>query len=169
MNNMPLHKHHILSKNQNTNSENDKLYLKGIIMTILFYVLTIGAAQAQQGRLTVNVINFKNTKGACRYWLYSSADGFPTDGKKAIKIVDASITGTSSQFVFEDLPAGTYAVTVIHDENGNHKFDTNFMGFPKERYGTSNGERGGIGGPPKFKNASFTHTGTNLVVTIKVE
>jgi uncharacterized protein (DUF2141 family) len=37
-----------------------------------------------------------------------------------------------------DLPAGEYAVQVLHDENDNGKLDTNFMGMPTEGYGFSN-------------------------------
>ena len=40
------------------------------------------------------------------------------------------------------LPAGTYAVQVMHDANGNDKLDTNFMGIPVEGYGFSNNPTG---------------------------
>jgi uncharacterized protein (DUF2141 family) len=36
------------------------------------------------------------------------------------------------------LPPGQYAVQVMHDENDNGKFDTNFVGLPIEGYGFSN-------------------------------
>ena len=39
---------------------------------------------------------------------------------------------------FKDLPPGTYAVQVMHDENENNKLDTNFLGIPTEGYGFSN-------------------------------
>ena len=37
---------------------------------------------------------------------------------------------------FENLPAGQYALAIVHDENGNNKLDT-FAGIPKEGYGFS--------------------------------
>ncbi|WP_145008276.1 DUF2141 domain-containing protein [Pseudomonas oryzihabitans] len=37
-----------------------------------------------------------------------------------------------------DLPPGRYAVSVIHDSNGNNTLDTNFIGMPTEQYGYSN-------------------------------
>ena len=40
-----------------------------------------------------------------------------------------------------NLPAGNYAVQVMHDENENNKLDTNFMGMPIEGYGFSNNPR----------------------------
>ena len=42
---------------------------------------------------------------------------------------------------FEDLPPGTYAVQVMHDENDNGKLDSNFLGIPSEGYGFSNNPR----------------------------
>jgi uncharacterized protein (DUF2141 family) len=36
------------------------------------------------------------------------------------------------------VPRGFAAVTVLHDENMNRKMDKNFIGIPKEGYGTSN-------------------------------
>jgi uncharacterized protein (DUF2141 family) len=48
------------------------------------------------------------------------------------------VTGTSVRCTFENLPSGTYAVLVHHDENDNRKFDKNFLGIPLEGYGASN-------------------------------
>ncbi len=101
-------------------------------------------------------------------WFFDQADGFPTDEKKAVNCVEASISGNKSQFFFENIPAGTYAVGVIHDENGNHKFDTNFMGIPKEVYGTTNNVRGGIGGPPKFEPAKIAIPKSGATLSVLV-
>ena len=127
------------------------------------------APLADNAPLTVNVSGFKSSRGMAKYWLWRSADGYPNDEKKAVKIVEAPITGTTSHCVFDHLPAGTYAVAVCHDENGNHKFDTTFLGIPTEAYGNTNGARGGIGGPPKFEKSSFTHAKPGTTVAVKVE
>ena len=55
---------------------------------------------------------------------------------------------------FEDLPYGTYAITILHDENGNLKVDANFLGIPKEGYGFSNNARN-LFRAPKFEEAKF--------------
>lgn len=39
---------------------------------------------------------------------------------------------------FDGLSPGYYAVTVLHDENGNSRMDLSFVGAPKEGYGVSN-------------------------------
>ena len=47
---------------------------------------------------------------------------------------------------------------MIHDENDNHKLDTNWIGIPTEGYGTSRDAVGKFG-PPSFKDAAFSYGG----------
>jgi uncharacterized protein (DUF2141 family) len=61
-------------------------------------------------------------------------------------------------FVFHNVPAGTYAVSSFHDENGNNKLDRNSLGVPSEGYGFSNDAQG-TAGPPTFSQAQFTVDG----------
>jgi uncharacterized protein (DUF2141 family) len=68
---------------------------------------------------------------------------------------------------FEDIPPGTYALAVIHDENMNGKLDTNWLGIPKEGYGFSNDARASLGAPA-FSDASFQYDGQNLDFTISL-
>jgi uncharacterized protein (DUF2141 family) len=63
-------------------------------------------------------------------------------------------SGTAS-VTFKDVPKGTYAISVYHDENNNGTLDRNGFGMPTEGYGTSNDAKGFMG-PPKFEDAKFT-------------
>ena len=145
----------------------------------LFFALALGvflgvtsgpvAAQgAAATTLTVNVTGFKNSEGMCVVWLFNRADGFPNDPTKLLRRATVPVRGKTSQAVFANLPAGTYAVSVIHDENNNKRLDTNCIGIPKEPYGTSRGVRG-VTGPPKFAPASFAVSGAALALAIRVE
>ncbi len=49
---------------------------------------------------------------------------------------------------------GTYALALLHDENGNGEMDSNFLGLPQEGYGFSNDAKVFLG-PPSFEAASF--------------
>ncbi len=49
--------------------------------------------------------------------------------------------------IYRDLPAGRYALSLFHDENGNGKLDSNVAGIPIERYGFSRDARGRMGAP----------------------
>jgi uncharacterized protein (DUF2141 family) len=67
-------------------------------------------------------------------------------------------------YVFRDLKAGQYSVGVFHDENGNGKFDSNFLGIPKESWGFSNNPKGLR--KASFDEASFSLGSENLAITI---
>lgn len=68
---------------------------------------------------------------------------------------------------FEDIPPGTYALAVVHDENMNGKLDTNLLGIPKEGYGFSNDAKALLGAPT-FSAASFPYDGQYLELTISL-
>jgi uncharacterized protein (DUF2141 family) len=69
--------------------------------------------------------------------------------------------------VFEDVPRGTYAIKIFHDENDNMKVDLGWRG-PTEAYGFSNDARGAFG-PPSYDAARFTFDGEAMTVTIEVK
>jgi uncharacterized protein (DUF2141 family) len=77
------------------------------------------------------------------------------------------IRKTQARCDFEDIPPGTYAMAVIHDENMNGKLDTNRLGIPREGYGFSNDAKGWLG-PPSFSAASFRYDGRSLDLTMSL-
>ena len=62
------------------------------------------------------------------------------------------IEGGRARVVFEGIPPGGYAVAAYHDENGNGKLDTGFLGIPTEGLASSNDAKGFMG-PPSFEKA----------------
>lgn len=68
---------------------------------------------------------------------------------------------------FEDIPPGTYALVVIHDENMNGKLDRNVLGIPTEGYGFSNDPKS-VFHAPSFSAASFSYNGEDLELTVRL-
>jgi uncharacterized protein (DUF2141 family) len=69
--------------------------------------------------------------------------------------------------IFENIPAGKYAISAYHDANVNGELDKNMIGIPKEGYGFSNDAMGTFG-PPDFEKASFDWKGgQTLSLTLK--
>lgn len=83
-------------------------------------------------------------------------------------VIIKNIQKTQAQCNFADIPPGTYAIAVIHDENMNGELDTNWMGFPTEGYGFSKTTIGEFGAPA-FSAASFRYDGQNLNLTIELK
>ena len=75
------------------------------------------------------------------------------------------IHDSKASVTFEQIPYGTYAIKIFHDENSNGELDTNFVGFPKESFGFSNDAMGKFG-PPTFEQAKFEIAQPKLELTI---
>src|SRR5581483_1422570 len=82
-------------------------------------------APAQKGRpayqngactLIINVDGFRNTKGVAGGTIFTTPNGLPEDNSKAYRLRHTSIDGNHAVLRFDNLPAGRYAVAVIHDE-----------------------------------------------------
>jgi uncharacterized protein (DUF2141 family) len=110
--------------------------MKSILVCILV-AGTFAAGFAQAAELIVKVSDVRTQKGRLLMAVFNSADAW--DGKaEAVASRAIEAIGAEADFHFPGLAAGRYAVSVMHDENGNGKLDSNFMGMPTEGYGFSN-------------------------------
>lgn len=139
----------------------------GKIIATAAAMLLIGvSASSQAADITVNVKNLRSPNGALMLALFNSGDGFlQSDKQLSAQIISAA--QQQAVAVFKNVPAGRYAVTVFHDENGNGKMDKNLLGIPTERYGFSNNATGTMG-PPSFEQAAFTLK-DNQEITIQLQ
>lgn len=78
--------------------------------------------------------------------------------------------GTEGETIinFENLPAGDYAVSAIHDQDANGKLNRNFIGKPREPFGFSNNVRVRFA-PPAFDKTKFTVTEQDETIVIDLE
>jgi uncharacterized protein (DUF2141 family) len=125
---------------------------KEIMKTFIVVVfLLAGLDLRAQSNLEVVVKNINEAKGNIRVGIFKDDNTFLKDALLG-KVVKAS-TG-ELKVVFENVPGGTYALSVIHDANENGELDSNMIGIPKEGFGFSNDAMGTFG-PPKFEKASI--------------
>jgi len=122
--------------------------MKNIIAAVIYF-----AAYAAQGQSTleVTVLNVKDTTGTIRVGIFRNEDTFLKEAflGKVVQAAKGNIT-----VVFEGVPDGTYALSVIHDENRNGEIDSNLIGIPKEGFAFSN-DAMGMFGPPSFEKSGF--------------
>jgi uncharacterized protein (DUF2141 family) len=112
-------------------------------------------AQSNTGAIVVEITGFNNSDGQVGVLLFSREEGFPMDHQQAVKKIFAGIDRNTCRITLENIPYGTYAVSVFHDENADGKLKQNFIGIPKEGIGASRNPRIRFG-PPRFKEARFT-------------
>jgi uncharacterized protein (DUF2141 family) len=146
-----------------------RLALSSAILVFLLWVHfpSLAAQTNDTATLTVRVTGARNTKGKIWVTVFQDAQGFPDDPSKAVRqqSVDIDPNTISAQVTFKDLPQGTFAVSVLHDENGNGKMDKNFVGMPKEGYGASNNPKKKKR-PPTFDEAKFSLNSSEQTIEI---
>jgi uncharacterized protein (DUF2141 family) len=138
--------------------------------TVALFTLSVIPAHTQSTQphqIDVEISGLHSDKGQIRCEIFASSDGFPKDSGKAVARTSATISDRHASCGFDNLAPGTYAISVFHDENGNGKLDTNFIGMPREGVGSSNNVKPHFG-PPKFKDAAFPFAGSPLRIDIKI-
>jgi uncharacterized protein (DUF2141 family) len=130
-------------------------------LVALFVIIHVGfllssfTFQAKTYSLTVEVNQLRNSKGLVQFVLYNKDGTIPDEHyKKYYKLLKGKIENGSSTVTFNQLPAGKYAVNILHDENMDGKIDKGWV-LPIEGIGFSNYTKIGIGNKPNFKKASF--------------
>jgi len=119
------------------------------------------------GAITVRITGLRSTDGNLSVALFDAKKGFPGKYDRAIRKAKTPAAGSAHVVVFGDVPYGTYAVAVQHDENGNGKLDANFLGMPKEGVGTSNNPKSKFG-PPSFDDAAFVLDRKSVELTVNL-
>ena len=114
----------------------------------------------------MNVYHVRNDKGVVRCGLFNSPNGFRKPGSQFLG-VNATPSGGTATCVFEKVPPGTYAVALFHAEKNEAEMTYGFLGIPDQGYGFSNNPDTTFG-PASFKDASFSFTGGNMPLSVRV-
>ena len=132
-----------------------------LIVFLISSSFQYGEEKTYQIRVTVE--DLRNSTGTVQFALYNNGDIFPDEQyKNYFRMQTASIVNGSSEITFLNLPAGKYAVNILHDEDSNGKIKKGLI-LPKEGIGFSNYQSIGISNKPKFEKAHFTLNGDKEV------
>ena len=136
--------------------------MKKLILSTVLFASTIMASD-----ITVEVTKLLNKNGKLSIGLYNKNDDTFANISKYYKGVHLVINDKKVTYIFKNIQNGTYAISVIHDENENKELDKNFFGIPKEGYGFSNNIR------PSFRSANFEESkfilNSDKIINIKME
>jgi len=128
--------------------EEKKNVMKTIIITSLV-CLGCAITSMAQGTLQIEITNVKAGTGSVKIGLFDNERTFLKEASfsKTVKADSEKVV-----VMFNDIPLGEYAISVIHDENENGELDANFFGMPKEGFGFGNDAMGTFG-PPSYEKA----------------
>ena len=112
---------------------------------------------------------FKNEDGTARVAFFLDATVWPDGDSSIFATAVVPISDGQAIAVFEEVPAGPFAVSVFHDEDSNGELNSAALGIPSEPYGFS-GDARDLFGPPSFKEAQIElAAGETKQITIRVK
>ena len=138
-----------------------------LISYIQIYLLT-SFFQPQSG-IKVNIEGLRNSDGKVILCLYKkeAAKNFPDEAEYAFQVAESKALKSGVSIRFNNVPPGTYAISMLHDEDNDNEMDRNFVRMPREGFGTSNNVKPMMSAP-SFKDARFRYQGGKQELTITV-
>lgn len=118
---------------------------------VLLLVTTTIYAQNEGNAVEIQINNIDNEEGQMMIGLYDTQGNWLN---KPFKGVIGKIVNGKCSTTINNIPTGTYAISVFHDENNDSELETNFLGIPTEDIGSSNDAPARFG-PPKWEDAKF--------------
>lgn len=108
-------------------------------MKTLLIGILLSSSSAFAGDLALSIKGITSKKGQMMIALHSERQSFDSqESGVPYKYKIVKVNSARLEVLFEGLPAGEYAVSIIHDLNNNERLDKNFLGIPKEPFGFSN-------------------------------
>jgi uncharacterized protein (DUF2141 family) len=131
--------------------------------------LLLSAAADAPAPLTVDLVltGLRSSAGEVRVCVWHHGESFPNCRRgQDVRMMHAP-AAAEVRMTVDGLRPGSYAVSVIHDENGNRQLDRSIVGIPTEGVGFSRNPRVTFG-PPSFDKARFDAT-AEPVQTIRMK
>ncbi|HEY8604534.1 DUF2141 domain-containing protein [Tsuneonella suprasediminis] len=118
------------------------------------------------GDVHVKITGLRSTKGLVRVCMTRIPKSFPEcKGDPASRQMSVAAAKTL-ELTFTDVPSGSWAIAVLHDENSNGKADKALM-IPREGFGFSRDAPVRFG-PPRYDDAAFAVEQGDVSVSIRM-
>lgn len=128
---------------------------------------SISATTNTTHTIEVKITNVRNSKGVIQMQVYRDQPTFKAETPWKIYYVPKdNLKDKTILYKLTGIPAGTYGIAILDDENKNTKMDYSFM-IPQEGFGFSNYFLSKLA-KPKFDDFKFQLNG-DMCVTIKTK
>ena len=116
--------------------------------------------------VTAHVTNIRSSNGVIQLQVYLNNTNFQEETPfKSVRVSKKKMKNNSLKYTFKDLPAGTYGIALLDDENSNREMDYGWV-MPKEGFGFSDYYHTGWS-KPSFSDFDFKLS-SNKTVKMKV-
>ena len=133
---------------------------------VFVFVLFLFARFSLHAQLNIVITNIKEIKGYVEVGLYNAPEVFLSNTEQ-YRVVYVPVESNTMTIVFDSIPQGWYAISLMHDLNSNHEMEKNFIGIPKEPYGFSTNFHPRFS-KPDFDDAEFYYNGEFLELSIEL-
>ena len=133
---------------------------KSPLLAVALFLLLSTPLPGQNQDIKVVIESVRDSEGTLWVALFNSEDQFLKERFRSLKLAPqkGKLAG-----VFENIPPGQYAISVLHDTNNNKVVDKNAIGIPVEGVGFSNNVMGRFG-PPDYKKVVFEFPAQSEIV-----
>ncbi len=146
----------------------NKTYLvMKLLSVILLLLASISAHTIASATLTIKLTDVKSTKGHLMLLLCNKEKAWMKEEGSIIRFIVRADSLTAEGLTFH-LQPGEYAISIIHDLDGNQKLDENILGVPVEPFGFSNNPLITTG-PPDYEDCTFENSEGENAITIKMK
>jgi uncharacterized protein (DUF2141 family) len=114
----------------------------------------VAGPATQPARIRVVITGFRSDQGKALVALFRKAAAFPKEVQQAERRAEGSIAKQQAEIVFDQVPPGELALSVLHDEDSDRQCRIGLLGIPKEGLGFSRNVRARFG-PPDFADAKL--------------
>lgn len=117
------------------------------LLKILFVFMMLNSGE-NNPTLKLTIENINSIEGEIVIGIFNTHEYFLQKGK-AIKNYKIKVTRKTETIIINNLPKGSYAISLYHDKNLDGICNLNLLGIPKEPYGFSNNFK------PRFSAPDF--------------
>jgi uncharacterized protein (DUF2141 family) len=136
------------------------------VMVALAALGTMGADAPAGSDLKVELSGLRSGKGVVHLCLTASEQRFLTCKEDRSAVARTIPAGQAQRLDLGSVRPGTYALLIVHDENGNGRLDM-MMGIPREGFGFSNNPAMRPRAP-KWEEIRFTMPAASLKQQVRV-
>jgi uncharacterized protein (DUF2141 family) len=119
------------------------------------------------GDIVINVDDIEINKGSVFVGLFTDQATFRKIDK-VFMYEKVEANSKRKEVIIKNVPFDEYAIVIFQDYNDNKKFDTSFIGIPKEPFGFSTNYKVTTKAPA-YQEVSFEHKKEDTEMTVKLQ
>ena len=146
------------------------LFLETILANLYWYHQNQVIIQNSQKANGIELIisNIRNKNGLIRIGVYSSENGYPDKPQYSFSLAKDTISSGKLLIFIPLKESGTYAISILDDENSNGKMDYLFGILPREGFGFSNNPKITGRKAPSFEQTSFLFEKGKMHINVRM-